>query len=280
MSHDPATGDAPARLSLRDPFMPMFLQLLLNVLLVSVINFTVWFAITFFVYLQTRSVFATGVIAGIFLLATVLTGIWFGSIVDHHAKKLVMQVSALASLAFYAVGVRALPRHPRGGVPRPDQRAAVGLRRPAHGRGDGRQPAHHRAADRRDRAGPRGQARPRQRAGGHDVRRQLPRDVGDQRPARGLERHARRAGAGARRRRAWPSSTCQLAGRARRHVDRRRPERLAQGRPARHHPPGPQHPRHAGADRLRRRSTTSSAASSWPSWTPTGCRWCRCRRGA
>ncbi|RZU51407.1 DHA3 family multidrug efflux protein-like MFS transporter [Krasilnikovia cinnamomea] len=81
-----------------------FYQLLVSTLLVSVINFTVWFAITFYVYLQTRSVFATGVIAGIFLVLTATTGIWFGSLVDHHAKKTMMQVSALASLALYAVG--------------------------------------------------------------------------------------------------------------------------------------------------------------------------------
>ena len=90
------------RLRWSDPFMPTFVQLLANVLLVSVINFTVWFAITFFVYLETRSVFATGMIAGIFLVATMLTGIWFGSLVDHHSKKAVMQGSALASLVLYA----------------------------------------------------------------------------------------------------------------------------------------------------------------------------------
>ena len=49
----------------------VFLQLLVNTLLVSVINFTVWFAITFWVYLETRSVLATGMVAGIFLVATV-----------------------------------------------------------------------------------------------------------------------------------------------------------------------------------------------------------------
>ena len=69
-----------------------FLHVLVNTLLVSVINFTVWFAITFYVYLQTRSVFATGMVAGIFLVITALTGIWFGSLVDHHRKKRVMQV--------------------------------------------------------------------------------------------------------------------------------------------------------------------------------------------
>jgi DHA3 family multidrug efflux protein-like MFS transporter len=79
-----------------------FYHLLVSTLLVSVINFTVWFAITFYVYLQTRSVFATGVISGIFLVMTALTGIWFGSLVDHHAKKTMMQVSAVLSLVLYA----------------------------------------------------------------------------------------------------------------------------------------------------------------------------------
>lgn len=81
----------------------VFFHLLANTLLVSVINFTVWFAITFYVYLQTRSVFATSIIAGIFLVMTALTGIWFGSLVDHHRKKTVMQASALISLVLYAV---------------------------------------------------------------------------------------------------------------------------------------------------------------------------------
>src|SRR5688572_14336434 len=82
-----------------------FYQLLVSTLLVSVINFTVWFAITFYVYLQTRSVFATGVVSGIFLALTALTGIWFGSLVDHHAKKTMMQVSAVLSLVMYAAAL-------------------------------------------------------------------------------------------------------------------------------------------------------------------------------
>ncbi|MET7420113.1 MFS transporter [Dactylosporangium sp. NPDC005555] len=79
-----------------------FYQLLINTLLVSVVNFTVWFAITFYVYLETRSVFATGVVSGIFLVMTALTGIWFGSLVDHHSKTTIMQVSAVASFLLYA----------------------------------------------------------------------------------------------------------------------------------------------------------------------------------
>ena len=80
-----------------------FVHLLVNTLLVSVINFTVWFAITFWVFLETKSVLATGMVAGIFLVTTAVSGIWFGSLVDHYRKKTVMQVSALVSLGFYAV---------------------------------------------------------------------------------------------------------------------------------------------------------------------------------
>jgi DHA3 family multidrug efflux protein-like MFS transporter len=79
-----------------------FLQLLISTVVVAVINFTVWFAITFFIYLQTRSVLATGVLSGIFLVATASTGIWFGSLVDHHPKKLIMQASAVFSAVIYA----------------------------------------------------------------------------------------------------------------------------------------------------------------------------------
>ena len=44
-----------------------FRHALANTLVASVVNYTVWFAVTFWVYLETHSVFATGVIAGIFL---------------------------------------------------------------------------------------------------------------------------------------------------------------------------------------------------------------------
>jgi len=83
--------------------MRTFYHLLVNTLFVSVINFTVWFAVTFWVYLETRSVFATGMVAGIFLVATAVTGIWFGSLVDRYRKKTVMQLSAVVSFALYAV---------------------------------------------------------------------------------------------------------------------------------------------------------------------------------
>jgi MFS transporter, DHA3 family, multidrug efflux protein len=90
-----------------------FHQLLINTLLVSVVNYTVWFAITFYVYLETRSVFATGVVSGIFLVMTAVTGIWFGSLVDHHSKTTMMQVSAIASFLLYAAAFGVYQTVPR-----------------------------------------------------------------------------------------------------------------------------------------------------------------------
>ena len=89
------------RLDLRQGTQRTFVHLLVSTLTVSVVNFTMWFAVTFWVYLETRSVMATGLIAGVFLATTSLTGIWFGSIVDRFGKRSVMQASAAVSLAIY-----------------------------------------------------------------------------------------------------------------------------------------------------------------------------------
>lgn len=93
------------RLDLRSGTQRVFAHVVGSSLVVSVANFTVWFAVTFWVYLETRSVFATGVIAGVFLVATAATGTWFGSLVDHHRKHAVIQASAVVSCAFYAIAL-------------------------------------------------------------------------------------------------------------------------------------------------------------------------------
>ena len=45
-----------------------------------------WFAVTFWVYLETRSVVATGVIGAAFGLSSALLGPAFGTFVDRHRK--------------------------------------------------------------------------------------------------------------------------------------------------------------------------------------------------
>lgn len=83
--------------------MSPFHQILGNNLVANVTNFTVWFGITFWVFIETQSVFATGMIAGFYLVLTASLGIWFGSIVDHNAKRVAMLGSSAVSFAFYVV---------------------------------------------------------------------------------------------------------------------------------------------------------------------------------
>lgn len=83
----------------------VFLHILTNTLVASVVNFTVWFAVTFWVYLETRSVFATGVISGIYLVFTTVSGIWFGGLVDRFPKRAVMLGSSIGSLACYVAAL-------------------------------------------------------------------------------------------------------------------------------------------------------------------------------
>lgn len=83
--------------------MKTFYLILGNTLVASITNFTVWFAITFFTYLETKSVAATGFISGIYLVLTAVSGFWFGSLVDHHKKKSIMLLSSIASLITYGI---------------------------------------------------------------------------------------------------------------------------------------------------------------------------------
>ncbi len=85
--------------------MQTFYKLLANTLLASVtVNF-LWFAVTFWAYLETRSVLATSIIGGSYMLLSAILGLYFGTYVDHHKKKTAMLFSTLASLAaFVAAG--------------------------------------------------------------------------------------------------------------------------------------------------------------------------------
>lgn len=84
--------------------MRTFYQILANTLLATVTNMTVWFALIFFIYLETHSVTATSVVSGIYLVVVAVSGIWFGSLVDHNKKKNVMLLSGFVSLIIYSIG--------------------------------------------------------------------------------------------------------------------------------------------------------------------------------
>ena len=78
-----------------------FNQLLLNTFLANVTVGYLWFALTFWVYLETRSVLATAFIGGAYMLLTALVGVPFGTWVDRTRKRRVMLVAqVVTTIAF------------------------------------------------------------------------------------------------------------------------------------------------------------------------------------
>lgn len=83
--------------------MKTFHITLANSLAAFITNNFVWFAVTFWVYLETKSVIATSVMAGVFTLTVAFSGFLLGSLVDRYPKKRVMLLSSIISLVLYAI---------------------------------------------------------------------------------------------------------------------------------------------------------------------------------
>ncbi len=81
----------------------IFGHLLANTALANVTTSYLWFALMFWVYIETRSVFANGVIGGAYMLFVAMSSILFGSFVDHHRKLHVMRFSGLFTLTAFAI---------------------------------------------------------------------------------------------------------------------------------------------------------------------------------
>ncbi len=83
--------------------MRTFVRVLANTMIANVTTSFLWFALTFWVYLETRSVLATGIIGGAYMLLIALFSIFFGTIVDRHRKHRVMMFSSLVTLVSFTV---------------------------------------------------------------------------------------------------------------------------------------------------------------------------------
>ncbi|MCB0999100.1 MAG: MFS transporter [Ilumatobacteraceae bacterium] len=82
--------------------MVVFRRLLANALVGGVMSSFLWFALTFWTYLETRSVVATSIIGGSYAIAAAGFGLVFGSFVDRHRKHTSMVVASVAALACFA----------------------------------------------------------------------------------------------------------------------------------------------------------------------------------
>lgn len=85
--------------------MKPFYAVLANSLAASLTNNFVWFAVTFWVYLETQSVVATSVMAGVYTGTVALTGFFLGSLVDRYKKKTAMMLSSAGSFLLYSVAL-------------------------------------------------------------------------------------------------------------------------------------------------------------------------------
>ena len=81
--------------------MKHFYQVLINTLIANVTTSFLWFALTFWVYLETKSVLATAIIGGSYMLLVAIFSIAFGTYVDHHKKKHVMVVASVVPFIMF-----------------------------------------------------------------------------------------------------------------------------------------------------------------------------------
>lgn len=102
MSEDTPTLDPMERTAARRAFA----NVLVNTLIANVTTSFLWFALTFWVYIETRSVLATGVIGGAYMLFIAVFAMAFGTIVDRNRKHTVMVISSIISaIAFLVAGL-------------------------------------------------------------------------------------------------------------------------------------------------------------------------------
>lgn len=94
--------------------MGRFYAVLGNTVAASLANTCVWFAVTFWVYLQTRSVIATSVMAGIYTVSVAGSGFFLGALVDRYPKRHVMLASSACSAGLYALALGVLVATPQG----------------------------------------------------------------------------------------------------------------------------------------------------------------------
>lgn len=78
-----------------------FYQVLANTAVANVTSSYLWWALTFWAYLETRSVLATAIIGGSYMLLVAVFGVVFGVIVDRTKKKAVMVLSSTITLVTY-----------------------------------------------------------------------------------------------------------------------------------------------------------------------------------
>ncbi|MBD2762167.1 MFS transporter [Kocuria sp. cx-116] len=97
-----------------------FVNILVNTAVANLTTSYLWFALTFWIYLETRNVIATGVVGGIYMLLLALSSISFGTLVDRYRKLAVMRFAGLFTLVMFLLAGAIFVLAPDGQVARLD----------------------------------------------------------------------------------------------------------------------------------------------------------------
>ncbi len=82
-----------------------FVGLLVNTLIANVTTSFLWFALIFWIYLETRSVLANSLLGGVYMLLVAVMAVPFGSWVDRWRKKQVMVVATTVTAVAFAASL-------------------------------------------------------------------------------------------------------------------------------------------------------------------------------
>lgn len=97
------------------------MAILINTAVASLSSSYLWFGLTFWIYLETRNVIATGVIGGAFMLLIALISITAGTLVDRFRKLQVMRVATGFALLMFALAGAVFILSPPGELTRLDR---------------------------------------------------------------------------------------------------------------------------------------------------------------
>jgi DHA3 family multidrug efflux protein-like MFS transporter len=98
-----ASGDIDLTLRTPRERSRTFAGILVNTAAANITTSYLWFALTFWVYLETRNVIATGVVGGVYMLLIALSSISFGTFVDRYRKLSVMRFAAAFTLVMFSI---------------------------------------------------------------------------------------------------------------------------------------------------------------------------------
>ncbi len=82
--------------------MRTFHHILANTAVANITTSYLWWALTFWAYLETRNVLATGLIGGAYMLLISFSSVFFGTVVDHRRKLAVMRLSTTLTFTAFA----------------------------------------------------------------------------------------------------------------------------------------------------------------------------------